>query len=61
MSENLRIEKQNEIMITWLLHHAGYFSRDKEKKKKDKKVKPEMNPLSCLRLVNERINGEATT
>lgn len=60
MSETICIEKQNEIMITWLLAHAGYYTRDKEKKKA-KEVKPPMNPLSCLRMVNERINGEATT
>ena len=57
MSENINIEKQNEIMINWLLAHAGFYTRDREKKK-DKEVKPPMNPLDCLRLVNERVNGE---
>ena len=60
MSENMSIEKRDEIQITWLLYHAGYFSRDEEKKKKDKEVKRELNPLSCLRLVNERVNQEDT-
>ena len=58
MSESISIEKQNEIMITWLLVHAGYdFGRDK-KKAVDEEKKPEMNPLACLRLVNERVNQE---
>ena len=61
MSENINIQKQNEIMITWLLVHAGYdFGRDK-KKAVDEKEKVEMNPLACLRMVNAKINGEATT
>ena len=61
MSENLITDKQREIMVTWLLHHAGYdFSRDKEKAV-DEEKKPEMNPLACLRMVNAKINGEATT
>ena len=59
MSENTGIQKRDEIQITWLLYYAGFYSRDKEKKKA-KEVKPPMNPLDCLRLVNERINGEDT-
>lgn len=59
MPENISIEKQNEILITWLLSHAGFYTRDKEKKKAQE-VKPPMNPLSCLRLANERVNQEDT-
>ena len=60
MSENISIQKQTEIMKTWLLYHAGYdFERDKEKKL-EKKERPEMNPLSCLHMVNDKVNQEAT-
>ena len=60
MSDKLTIEKQNEIMITWLLVDAGYdFGRDK-KKKKDRDEKPEMNPLACLKMINAKINPEET-
>ena len=60
MPENISIQKQTEIMKTWLLYHAGYdFERDNEKKL-EKEKKPEMNPLACLRFVNERVNQEAT-
>ena len=55
---DLTIEHQNEIIVNCLLSAAGYFSRDEKKKKKDKEVKPEMNPLACLRLVNERVNQD---
>jgi len=59
MSERISIEKQNEIMITWLLVHAGYdFGRDK-KKAVDEEEKVEMNPLACLKMVNARIDREA--
>lgn len=58
MSENISIEKQNEILITWLLSHAGYFSRDEKKKKKDKEEMVQMSPVDCLRMVNAKINGE---
>jgi hypothetical protein len=61
MSENMSIEKRDEIQITWLLYHAGYFSRDKVEKKKDKEVKVQMSPVDCLRMVNAKINGEAVT
>jgi len=57
---DLTIEHQNEIIVNCLLSAAGYFSRDAEKKKKDKEVKRELNPLSCLQMVNERINQEDT-
>lgn len=56
---DLTIEHQNEIIVNCLLSAAGYFTRDKEKKKKKEEQVP-MNPLSCLHLVNERVNGEAT-
>jgi hypothetical protein len=61
MSDKLTIEKQNEIIITWLLHHAGYFSRDEEKKKKKKEEMVQMSPVDCLRLVHKKVNQEATT
>ena len=55
---DLSIEHQNEIIVNCLLSAAGYFTRGEKEKKE---VKPPMNPLDCLRLVNERVNGEATT
>ncbi len=61
MSENISIEKQNEILITWLLHHAGFYTRDKVEKKKNKEEMVQMSPVDCLRFVNDKINGEATT
>jgi hypothetical protein len=61
MSDKLTVEHQNEIIVNCLLAAAGYFSRDKEKKKKDKEAKPEMNPLACLRMVNDKVNQEAVT
>ena len=60
MSEIISIDKQNEIMITWLLAHAGYYTRDGEKKR-DTEAKVQMSPVECLRLVLERVNQEATT
>ena len=60
MPENINIDKQNEILITWLLHHAGYdFGRDK-KKAVDEEEKVEMSPIDCLRMVNDKVNKEAT-
>ena len=58
---DLSIEHQNEIIVNCLLAAAGYFSRDEEKKKKAEEVKPEMNPLACLRMVNDKINQETMT
>ena len=60
MPDKLSIEHQNEIIVNCLLSAAGYFSRDAEKKKKDKEEMVQMNPLACLRMVNDKVNKEAT-
>jgi len=62
MTDKLSTEKQNEILITWLLHHAGYdFERDKHRaleKVNQHLVRGEVDSLPHLRIINRNIDQE---
>ena len=58
MAEISITDKQREIMLTWLLYHAGYFTREGDKKKKKEPI--QLSPIACLQLVKKKFNLEGT-